>query len=169
MKYKDNVGGLAMSARHDSLDGMNSKSSCGAFKGHLMMVGTIIVFVAMFTTLDVQISLARMDPNDPTTWSHLARPQAAYAFIPVLAALVAIAAIIVNFVLRLVLRRRLSRLAHWACLGAAYASVSVAQPISAIGINEPFVLWLSTAAALLSAAFVAWRYGAPRDRSMRLA
>ena len=129
------------------------------------MVATIAAIVAMLTILDVQISLARIDPGDSTTWAHLARPQVAYVFIPVLAALVAAAAVIVNFILGLVLRRRLSRRMHWAILGAAYALISVAQPVSAIGINDPVVLWFSGATAVLSAVLVWWRYGVPQTHA----
>jgi len=129
------------------------------------MVATIATVVAMLTILDVQISLARIDPSDSTTRAHLARPQDAYFFIPVLAALVAAAAVIVNSILGLVLRRRLSRTMHWAILGAAYALVSIAQPISAIGINDTFVLWLSAAIAVLSSILVRWRYGVPQTQA----
>lgn len=141
---------------------MNKKSQCSTLKGHLVMVATIATVVAMFTILDVQISLVRIDPSDSTTWVHLARPQVAYFFIPVLAAVVAVAAFIVNSILGLVLRRRLSRTRHWAILGAAYALVSVAQPVSAIGINDSSVLWLAIATAVLSAILVRWRYGVPQ-------
>jgi hypothetical protein len=144
---------------------MNRESECSTLKGHLVMVATIAALVAMFTILDVQISLAHTDPNDSTTWTHLARPQVAYFFIPVLAALVATTAVIANFILGLVLRRHLSRRRHWAILGASYALVSVAQPVSAIGINDPVVLWLSAATAVLSAVLVRWRYGVPQTRA----
>jgi hypothetical protein len=144
---------------------MNTQSQCSTLKGHLVMVATITTVVAMLTILDVQISLARIDPNDSATSAHLARPQVAYLFIPLLAALVAAAAVVVNAVLGLVLRRRLSRTMHWAILGAAYALVSIAQPVSAMGINDPVVLGLSAATAVLSALLVRWRYGAPRARA----
>jgi hypothetical protein len=126
------------------------------------MVATIAAIVAMLTILDVQISLARIDTSNSTTWAHLARPHVAYFFIPVLAALVAAAALVVNFILGLILRRRLPRRMHWAILGAAYALVSVAQPVSAIGLNHSLVLWLSAATAVLSALLVRWRYGVPQ-------
>jgi uncharacterized membrane protein YidH (DUF202 family) len=141
---------------------IKTNSHCSTFRGNLVMIAAIAAIVAMFTILDVQISLARIDPSDSTTWAHLARPQVAYFFIPVLAALVAAAAVIVNFIVGLVLRRRFSRALHWAILGVAYALVSVAQPVSAIGLNHSFVLWLSATAAVLSGVFVRWRYGVPK-------
>lgn len=141
---------------------MNTESECSTLKGHLVMVATIVAVVTMFTALDVQISLARIDPSDSTTSVHLARPQIAYFFIPVLAALVATAAVIVDSMLGLVFRRRLPRRMHWALLGTAYALVCVAQPVSAIGINDPVVLWFSAATAVLSAVLVRWRYGVPQ-------
>ena len=144
---------------------MKAEANCSALKGHLVMIATLASVVAVLTVLDVQLSLARLDPSDPTTSAHLARPQVAYAFIPVLAALVATAAVVVNVVLGLVLRRRLLRTTHWAILGAAFALVSVAQPVSAMGINDPIVLWLSAATAVLAAIWVRWSYGEPRSRA----
>lgn len=141
---------------------MNTHPNCSALKGHLVMVATIVPVVSVLTLLDIQISLARIDSGDATTTIHLARPEAAYSFIPLLAAVIALVAIVVNSVLGLLLRRHLSRAVHWGMLGAAFALISVAQPLSAIGINEPLVLWLSAATAVLSAIGVRWRYGVSR-------
>lgn len=141
---------------------MNTHPSCSVLKGHLVMVATIVAVVSALTLLDIQISLARIHSGDSTTAVHLARPEVAYSFIPVLAAVIALVAIVVNSVLGLLLRRHLHRALHWGMLGVAFALISLAQPISAIGINDPLVLWLSAAAAVLSAIGVRWRYGVSR-------
>ena len=141
---------------------MNTESKCTSLKGHLVMLATIAAVVALFTILDIQLSLARLESSEAATGAHLARPNVAYFFIPVLAAAVGVAAVTLNFLLGLVLRRRLSRKVHWAALGGAFAFVSIAQPISALGLNDPVVLWLAAAMALLSAVLVRWRYGVPQ-------
>jgi hypothetical protein len=141
---------------------MKTEPNYSSFKGHLVMLATIATVVALFTILDVQISLARLDPSGPATGVHLARPHVAYFFIPVLAACVDVAAVVLNFLFGLALRRCLSRKVHWAALGGAFASVSIAQPISALGLNDPVVLCLAAAMAVLSAVLIRWRYGVPQ-------
>lgn len=136
---------------------MTSESKYSALKGHLAMVVAITAVVAVFTLLDVQISLARVHTGAGDV--HLAQPEVAYFFISVLVALIATAAVIINSLLRLVLRRRISETVHWAALGAAFALISIAQPVSAVGINDPIVLWLSAVLALGSAMLVTRRYG----------
>jgi len=144
-------------------DDMHTATRCSSIQGHAVMAATVFAIVAVFTLLDVQIVLARFDPMDPTTSSHLGRPQTAYLFIPVLAAVVAAIAAFANFMLGLISRRRLVRTKHWASLGASFAMICVAQPISAIGLNDPVVLWLSGASATVFALLVHRRYAVPKS------
>jgi hypothetical protein len=133
-------------------------------KGHLVMIAAIGLVVALFTVLGVQLSLARIDMNDPRTWPDVG-PAIKYFFIPVLTAFVALVAVVVNFALAFVDHRRLSQTKHWATLGVAFGLVAVAQPAAALGVNGPIVLWFSVVAALLAAILIRRRYGVPSVRN----
>lgn len=128
------------------------------------MVSTMAVVVALSTVLDVQITLARIDPNDSSTWPEMG-PEIGYFFIPVLAALLAVAAVILNALLTLMDHRHLSEPKHWAALGGAFALVSVALPVSALGIQGPVVLGCAVVFALFAAVLVRRFCGVPGGRN----
>ena len=119
---------------------MKTEPNCSSIEGHLVMLAMIVAAVALFTFLDVQISLARLDDSGPAAGAHLARPSVAYSFIPVLAACVGVTAIVLNFVLGVVLRRYLSRKVHWATLGGASSFVSIAQAEIEKGLEPSFAV-----------------------------
>jgi hypothetical protein len=140
---------------------MKAELTCSPAKGHLVMVTAIAVVVSIFTLLDVQISLARIDMNDPATWPNMS-PQVRYFFIPVLSAYLAVPAVIINFILSFIDRRRLLKVKHWAAFGAAFASVTAVLPIAHLGINGPIVFWFLVGAALLMVIMVRRLYGIPK-------
>jgi hypothetical protein len=128
-----------------------------------MMVLATGVGVAVFMAADVQLALARIDPNDSATWPNMA-PQVRYYFIPVVAGTIAVAAVVVNLLLSLIDRRRMGSWVHWVLLGVAYSLVASSLPVRYLGVNVQSALTVSAGVALACVLLVRWRYGVKRER-----
>jgi hypothetical protein len=128
------------------------------FVGYIAMVLTIAVAVTLFSVADVQISLAYIDPSDPSTSPNMA-PQIRYYFIPFLAAALAVASVLFNLLLDFIQRRRLFRLSHWMILGAAYGLAASSLLTRYFSIGGALPLLLGPALAICAVLLVRWRYG----------
>ena len=85
----------------------------------LMLLG-VYVGVAFFVAIDVNLSLAAIDPSDPSTWPNMG-PELRYFFgIPVFGTLLVVVALIVNSVVSQFHRRVFHPLV-WFCFGLAYS------------------------------------------------
>jgi hypothetical protein len=122
------------------------------------MILTIVVGVAVFMAVDVQLALARIDPNNSATWPNMG-PQIRYLFIPVIAGALAGVAVIVNVLLSLVDRRRMELLTHWMLLGAAYSLVACTLPMRYLGVYVETGFIVSVVTALACVLLVRWRCG----------
>ena len=118
--------------------------------------------VALLMIVDVQLALARIDPNNPATWPNMA-PQIRYYFIPILAPAIAAAAVAVDLLLGLVYRRRFVHLMHWVLLGLAYSLVTSSLLVRYLGADGKAVLLVGPALAFACAVLVRWRCGTPRQ------
>jgi hypothetical protein len=114
--------------------------------------------VTVFMIADVQLALARIDPNNSATWPNMG-PQIRYLFIPVIAGALAGVAVIVNLLLYLVDRRRMASLSHWVLLGAAYSLIASMFPLRYLGVHVEMALIVSIVMALACVLFVRWHYG----------
>lgn len=141
---------------------MNTFGPVSAVPGYGVMVLAIGFGVAIFMTADVQLALARINPDDSATWPNMA-PQIRYYFIPVIASAIAVAAVTVNLILSLVDHRSLGRLMHWALLGAAYSFVASLLPLHSLGVSVEIGAPFSIVVALVSVLLVRWRYGVKRE------
>ena len=118
------------------------------------------VGVALLMFVDIQLALARIDPDNPATWPNMA-PQIRYYFILILAPAIAVAAVAVDLLLGLFYRRRVVRLTHWVLLALAYSLVTSSFLVRYLGTEGTVVLLVGPAIALACAILVRWRYGVP--------
>jgi hypothetical protein len=107
---------------------------------------------------DIQLASSQINPGDPATWPKMA-PEVRYLFIPVVAAAIVVAGVVVNIVLSLADRRRIAQLAHWVLLGGAYSLVAAALPMRYLGVNGQVALVAGLAAALACVLLIRWRFG----------
>lgn len=142
---------------------MNPRT-CSAALGHVAMVAAICCGTALFMALDVELAKARIDPNDPSTWPNMA-PQIRYLFIPVVAGGLTVAAVILNWLMSLVDRRRIVSLTHWVLLGASFSFLASSLPLRYLGVSIEASLIGSIAVALGGAAWIRYRFGVPRGQS----
>jgi len=126
--------------------------------GYMAMALTTAAGVAAFMFADIQLALARIDPNDLATWPSMA-PEVRYFFIPVVATAIVLVAIVVNVLLSLVDCRRIALIPHWVLLGAAYSLLAAALPVRYLGVNVQIALAVAAAASLGGVLLVRWRYG----------
>ena len=86
----------------------------------LLMVLGVYVGVAVFVTIDVNLSLAAMDYSDPGTLPNVAPELRYFLAIPVFGTLLAVVALVVNSVVSQ-FHRRTFHPAVWFCFGLAYS------------------------------------------------
>jgi hypothetical protein len=142
---------------------MTPNRNVGTLTGHLAMTAAIVVVVAIGTIVDVQLSLSRIDPNDPATWPNMA-PQMRYYFIAVLSAVLSLAAALINYFLRLLDHRRLTYIKHWVLLGLAFCLMLLGFPMIRAGLAPSAAFALSVAAAVSAVLVLRSRYGVPLHR-----
>ena len=124
-----------------------SATSLSRWKARLSLTTGIAIVVTLLTVLDIHLSLARL-----TTPVHLTEPSLAYAYIPLLIAIITLAALVIDSALRRLLRSELVRATDWLVLGGCYGLVSLAQPLSALGFNDVSTLGVATVVALSAVA-----------------
>jgi hypothetical protein len=139
---------------------MQRPTSVGAFAGHLAMTAAIVVVVAIAMIIDIQLSVAGIDPNEPGTQPTMA-PEVRYYFIPVLSALLSLGAALINFFLQSLDGRRLQHVKDWVLLGVAFCSVLLGFPLIRLGLSPSAAFAVSLAVALFGVLGVRSRYGAP--------
>jgi len=138
---------------------MNRENRMSAFKGYMIMIAGIAIVVALSTVIDVQISLARINTRDPSTWPDIG-PQIRYFFIPVFSAALAICSVIVNLLLQLVSRRYFTSWSHWGLLGASFGLVSLMFPAFRLGVSLPGAASIFIVSSLVCAVWVRVYFGA---------
>lgn len=128
--------------------------SLGSKLAHVAF-GSLVGVVAL-VHLDVDVSLAAMDSNNPSTLPNMA-PQIRYLFIPILWAIVLVFAAISDAVMRMMLPETpLAGRAHLFSLGLSYSLLLAAFPLSrALSLPPSFVLAGPTL-AICCAALVRW-------------
>jgi hypothetical protein len=139
---------------------MKPSRTRSAIAGYVVMALTIGVGVALFMFADIQLALARIDPGNSATWPNM-DPQVRYVLVPILAPVVAVAAVVVDLLLGLVYRRRIVRLTHWVLLGVAYSLVMSLFPIRYLGVDGRIALLVCPSIAFACVILVRWRYGVP--------
>ena len=143
---------------------MNTSRALRAVAGYAVMVAAIGLAVTVFMVADVQLASARIDPENEATWPHMA-PQVRYFFIPVIAGVIALAALVVNVLLSLIDRRRIERLTHWGLLGVAYGLAASPFLVRNLGLSGKIVLFAGPSIALACVVLVRWRYGVKGQRN----
>jgi hypothetical protein len=97
----------------------------------LLLLGTFLG-VAAIVYVDVQRSLALIDPADSSTWPNMA-PQIRYYFVPMLVAHCLVVAAVVEPLLRyVVVRRTLARWHQWLLLGLGYSLLHIDLPMDGL-------------------------------------
>ncbi|MGE5492256.1 MAG: hypothetical protein ACM31P_13315 [Actinomycetota bacterium] len=95
---------------------------------HGLFVFGVYLGVAIIVAIDVNVSLAAIDPADPNTWPEMG-PQVRYFFVPVFGTILAILAVCLNAIVGF-FHRRDFHWAVWFMLGAAYSFMLSALPLS---------------------------------------
>jgi hypothetical protein len=139
---------------------MQRPTGVSPLAGHLAMTAAIVVIVAIAMIIDVQASLSSIDPGDPATSPNMA-PEVRYYFVPVLSALLALGAALINFFLQRLDGRRLQRGKDWVLLGVAFCSVLLGFPLIRMGLSASAAFAVSLAVALFGVLGVRSRCGVP--------
>lgn len=105
-----------------------------------MMLG-VYVGVAVFVTIDVNLSLAAMNYNDPSSLPNMGPELRYFIVIPLFGTLLAVAALVVNSVVSQ-FHRRTFHPAVWFCFGLAY---SLPSSFLALGHIYKFGFWFQFA------------------------
>lgn len=119
------------------------------------MLAGVFLGVAVAVCVDVQVQLAQINPEDPTTYPNMG-PQMEYFTIPVIFVYLAIPSLVATAIAEAASRRRFPIYRQWLYLGASYTLVLGAIPIARLGAD----LRVSAALCLMLAALSAtclWR------------
>ncbi|MDR2240152.1 MAG: hypothetical protein LBE33_06895 [Zoogloeaceae bacterium] len=119
-----------------------------ALTKHGLFIFGIYFGVAVIVHVDVNLSVAAIDPSNSDTWPEMA-PQIRYFFIPILGTIVAIAAVCLNALVNF-FHRRDFHWAIWFALGLAYSFMLSGLPL----IRITHMPMLSGAIGLLFTVFV---------------
>lgn len=97
---------------------------------HGLFVFGVYLGVAIIVAIDVNVSLAAINPADPNTWPEMG-PQVRYFFVPIFGTILAIVAVCLNVIIGL-FHRRDFHWAVWFILGTAYSLMLSALPLGRV-------------------------------------
>lgn len=110
----------------------------------------LLAGIALLVFLDVQVSVAAIDPSNPTTWPNMA-PQIRYLFIPVFFIITLLFTAIADPLLRgLLALPSLAKPWQYAALGFSYSTL-LASPLVARFVEGPGLIAGPVLAVLLAA------------------
>lgn len=131
------------------------------FLRYALLILGVYFGVAIIVAIDVNASLAAIDPADARTWPEMG-PQVRYFFIPVLGSILAIAAVCINIIVGL-FHRRDFRWPVWFMLGVAYSFALSVLPLGQ-AIHVPMVAnTISALVTVLAVVVIRVAFGRQRE------
>ena len=122
------------------------------------MAIALFVGVLVWVSVDVAVSEMRIDRSDPSTWPNMG-PVIRFFFVPHLAAILLLSALVLNWTFGIGLRRILSRTMDWLALGLSYSLPALSLVLAHLGTGFWPALVLTSLFAILAVWFVVNRLG----------